>query len=102
MSHTILIQFYHTFIPLTDNAKRHLVKLTECILNNNLSILLIIKLYTFYIFAVCEVGYYQTAPGSANAAPTCEACPVGSTTTATNSQDISTCGKNARIIIPID
>ena len=59
-------------------------------------------MYIFIIFAVCDMGYYQTAAGSANAAPTCQACPAGSTTTGTNSQDISTCGKNAIIIIPID
>ena len=80
--------------------------------------MLIIKFYTFIIFAVCTddslemdttngvcicaVGYYQTATGSTTAAPTCNICPVGITTTGTNSQDTSECGKNTRIIIPID
>ena len=31
----------------------HLVKLIECILNNSLSVFLIIKLYTFTIYAAC-------------------------------------------------
>ena len=80
--------------------------------------MLIIKFYTFIIFVVCTddslemdttngvcictVGYYQTATGSETAAPTCNICPVGTTTTGTNSQDTSQCGKNTRIIIPID
>ena len=101
MSHNILIPFYHTFIAVID-AKGHLVTLTECILNNDLSILLIIKLYIFITFAVCEVGYYETAAAGENTAPTCQACPAGSTTTATASSDISDCGKNANILIPID
>ena len=102
MSHNILILLYHTFIAVIDNPKNNLVKLTECILNINLSILLIIRLYIFIIFAVCDVGYYQTASGSEGGPPTCTACPGGSTTPGTNSQSISTCGKNARITIPID
>ena len=80
-----------------------------------MSILLIIKLYTFIIFAVCDAslglemdtnvcvcaaGYYQTAAGDTDNPPTCTTCPTGSTTTTPNSQSISTCGKNARI--PID
>ena len=52
MSQNILIPFDHTFIAVIDNAKSLLVKLIECILNNNLSMLLIIKLYTSIIFAV--------------------------------------------------
>ena len=41
---------------------------------NDLSILLIIKLYLFINFAVCEVGYYETAAAGENTAPTCQAC----------------------------
>ena len=48
MSHNIFIPFYYTLIAVIDNAKSHLVKLTECILNNNLSILLIIELHIYY------------------------------------------------------
>ena len=75
-------------------------------------------LYTFIIFAdcnadiglemdgsnacVCVVGYYQTALGDADNPPTCTACPAGSTTTTSNSQSISDCGKNSTIIIPIN
>ena len=74
-------------------------------------------MYTFIIFAVCTaadlemgssnacvcaLGYYQTASGSDTEPPTCQACPDGSTTTATDSQAISDCGKNETIIIPID
>ena len=59
-----------------------------------------IKLYMFIIFAVCQVGYYQTSTDGQSLV--CEACPAGSTTTATDSQGISDCGKNSRIIIPIN
>ena len=60
------------------------------------TILLIIKLYLFINFAVCEVGYYETAAAGENTAPTCQACPAGSTTTATPSSDISDCGKTCK------
>ena len=120
MSYNILIPFYHTFIAVIGNVQNHLIKLIECIVNNNFSILLIIKLYTFIICAactdashvlettdgvstcVCAVGYYQTALGDADNPPTCTSCPYGTTTTATDSQDIHACGKNWRIIIPMD
>ena len=75
-------------------------------------------MYTFIIFAVCiddslemdttnsecicAVGYYQTTAATATTALECTACPFGSTTTTINSQDISDCGNNERIIIPID
>ena len=86
MSHVILIPFYYTFLAVIDYASSDLVKLIKCILNNDLSILLIIKLYTFIILpacgtglvldttnqvCVCAVDYYQTADGSDTAAPTC-------------------------------
>ena len=105
MSHNIFIPFDHAFLTVIDNAKGHLPKLTECILNNNLSIWMIIKLYTFIIFAVCGTGlvmdstnvcvcaaeYYETVAGTSSTAPTCAECPPGSTTDgATNS---SACGK---------
>ena len=71
----------------------HLGKFTECILNNNLSILLIIKLYTFFIFAVCNadlglemdttsdtcvcaVGYYQDCSSWLQVQPLLSALPV--------------------------
>ena len=82
-----------------------------------MSILFIIKLCTFIIFAVCSADntvvdatsetcvcaadYYQTS--DAGAALECKACPSGSTTEGnTNRQNINQCGKNGRIIIPID
>ena len=96
----------------------HLVKLIECILNNSLSVFLIIKLYTFTIYAactdaslemdtatgacVCALNYYENTAGDANTAPVCTKCPPGSTTTSINSKAIGDCGKNARIISPID
>ena len=110
MSHNILIPFYHVFIEVTDNAKSKLVKLIECLLNNNLSILLIIDwhIYSFIILVscsseelfidanlgcVCGVGYYQTTSATTKDPPVCQACPAGSTTEGnTNSQDISACG----------
>ena len=82
----ILIPFYYTFLAVIDYASSDLVKLTKCILNNDLSIFLIIKLYTFIILpacgtglvldttnqvCVCAVDYYQTADGSDTAPPTC-------------------------------
>ena len=48
MSHNILIPFYYTFISVINNAKSHLVKFAECIIDNNLSILLIIELHIYY------------------------------------------------------
>ena len=79
---------------------------------------MIIKLYTFIIFAacpdaslemdtanvvcVCAVGYYQITEGTAEDTPVCTVCPSGSTTPTSNSQDINDCCKNARIITPID
>ena len=95
MSHVILIPFYYTFLAVIDYASSDLVKLTKCILNNDLSIFLMIKLYTFIIFlacgtglvldttnqvCVCAVDYYQTTDGSDTAPPTCAECPPGSTT----------------------
>ena len=75
-------------------------------------------MYTFIIFAVCiddslemdatnggcicAVGYYQTTAVNTDHPPVCAACLPGSTTQTTNSQDISDCGKNARIFLPID
>ena len=75
-------------------------------------------MYTFIIFAVCiddslemdatngvcvcAVGYYQTTAANTDHSPVCTACLPGSTTQTTNSQDLSDCGKNARIFIPID
>ena len=50
---------------------------------------------------VCAAGYYQTAAGNTDNPPTCaqpaqlEAQPMETP----NSQSISTCGKNARILI---
>ena len=64
-----------------------------------MSILLRIKFYTFIVFAVCGLGYYQTPTNDDSLV--CEACPAGSTTTQTDSQAISDCGKNAPNIIPI-
>ena len=51
---------------------------------------------------VCAEGYYQTAAGDADNSPVCTACPPGSITTTPNSQSISACGNNVRIIISID
>ena len=52
---------------------------------------------------VCVADFYQTNAANAHDHPVCEPCPLGSTTEgSTDSQDITACGKNARIIIPID
>ena len=54
----------------------------------------------FIIFVVCAENYYQTS--TANDPLLCAACPTGSTTQgATNSQDISACGKYSKIMIII-
>ena len=51
---------------------------------------------------VCVADFYQTAPATDIAPPDCTACPVGSTTIGnTNSDDISACGKDQRVIIAI-
>ena len=112
MSHNILILLYYTYIAAIDNGNSNLVKQTQCSLNNSLSIWLMIKLYTFIIFAVCDIsiglemdgnecvcaaGYYETTAAVGDNPPGCTACPLGTTSTIN-----SACGKNARITIPID
>ena len=46
---------------------------------------------------VCAAGYYQTTAAVGDNPPECTACPLGSTSTIN-----SACGKNARIIFPVD
>lgn len=50
---------------------------------------------------VCAVQYYQTSPATDSDPPGCTACPPGTTTADTNSQDIDACCKYDTIIIPI-
>ena len=80
---------------------------------------MIIKLYTLILFAACEganteintagtacvcvADAYQTNADQSDQPLQCAACPFGSTTgTNTNPQGIDACGKNGKLIIPID
>ena len=58
MSHKILIPFYYTFLAVIDYASSDLVKLTKCILNNDLSIFLIINCTHLLSYQLVELALY--------------------------------------------